>query len=36
MLRTPFCASTFRRRSISRTALRSAFDASLGSVMMGV
>ena len=35
MLRTPFSASSFRRRSISRTALRKAFDASLGSVMIG-
>jgi hypothetical protein len=36
MLRTPLAASSFSRRSISRTALRSAFAASFGSVMIGV
>ena len=36
MLRTLREASSLRRRSISRTALRSALAASLGSVMMGV
>ena len=36
MLRTWFAASSFNRRSISRTALRRAFAASFASVMIGV
>ena len=36
MLRTDREASSFSRRSISRTALRSAFAASFGSVIIGV
>src|ERR1700753_910493 len=36
MLRTWFAARSFRRRSISRTALRKAFAASFASVMIGV
>src|SRR5712672_2527513 len=35
MFRTPFCASSFRRFSISRVALRSTFEAIFGSVTTG-